>query len=68
MLSVVNNCRDMRNFVFASIGSDGIDGYTDAAGTIADAVTVEKVSTMGLSPKEFLDNNDSYNFFKQTGV
>ncbi|MGQ9690435.1 MAG: glycerate kinase type-2 family protein [Thermoproteota archaeon] len=66
-LSVVNNCGDMRNFIFASIGSDGIDGYTDAAGAIADAVTVEKVSTMGLSPKEFLDNNDSYNFFKQTG-
>ena len=66
-LSVLIGCSDLRNFVFASIGSDGIDGYTDAAGAIADFSTLESACNSRLDPKMFLENNDSYNFFKQTG-
>jgi glycerate-2-kinase len=66
VLSVVLNCKDIKNFVFASIGSDGIDGYTDAAGAIADNFSLEDAVNSGLKPEEFLENNDSYNFFKQT--
>ncbi|NHV06824.1 MAG: glycerate kinase [Thaumarchaeota archaeon] len=66
VLSVVLNCKDVKNFVFASIGSDGIDGYTDAAGAIADNFSLEDAVNSGLKPEEFLENNDSYNFFKQT--
>lgn len=66
VLSVVNSCQYDKNFVFASIGSDGIDGYSDAAGAIADSLTVNAFSEKGLDTEEFLKENDSYNFFKQT--
>jgi len=66
VLSVVLNCEGIKNFVFASIGSDGIDGYTDAAGAIADNLLLEEAINSGLKPEEFLENNDSYTFFKRT--
>jgi glycerate-2-kinase len=67
VLSAVLNCRGLKNFVFASIGSDGIDGYTDAAGAVADSFTLENAYNSRLNPEEFLEDNDSYNFFRQTG-
>lgn len=48
-----------------SAGTDGTDGPTNAAGAIVDGKTIKKASPKGLDPKEFLKNNDSYNFFKQ---
>jgi glycerate 2-kinase len=48
---------------FGSIGTDGIDGPTDAAGAIVDATTAERAAALGLDPQHFLDNNDSYHFF-----
>ncbi|MEM3569605.1 MAG: glycerate kinase [Thermoproteota archaeon] len=65
-LSVLTNCNGLKNFIFVSIGSDGIDGYTDAAGAIADFSTLENAFNKGLNPEVFLEDNDSYNFFKQT--
>ncbi len=47
-----------------SAGTDGTDGPTDAAGAIVDGETVKKAKTIGLNPEEYLNNNDSYNFFK----
>ena len=48
---------------FGSIGTDGIDGPTDAAGAIVDATTAERAAALGLDPRRFLDDNDSYHFF-----
>ncbi|MCL4537623.1 MAG: glycerate kinase [Nitrospirae bacterium] len=48
-----------------SAGTDGTDGPTDAAGAIVDGQTVKKAKTTGLNPEEYLNNNDSYNFFKK---
>jgi len=45
-------------------GTDGTDGPTDAAGAIADGATVARALAQKLDPTAFLDNNDSYNFFK----
>ncbi|MFQ5975558.1 MAG: glycerate kinase [Candidatus Hydrothermarchaeales archaeon] len=53
--------------VIASMGTDGIDGKTDAAGAIADGRSLKKAIELGLSPQDYLDNNDSYNFFKRMG-
>jgi glycerate 2-kinase len=48
---------------FGSIGTDGIDGPTDAAGAIVDATTADRAAALGLDPQRFLDDNDSYHFF-----
>jgi glycerate 2-kinase len=48
-----------------SAGSDGTDGPTDAAGAIVDGRTIEKAGRRGLDPWRYLENNDSYNFFKE---
>lgn len=49
---------------FLSAGTDGADGPTDAAGAIADGQTVAKARATGADPGQYLQNNDSYNFFK----
>ncbi len=51
--------------VIISCGSDGIDN-TDSAGAIADSLTIEKANKLRLDYKKFLENTDSYNFFKKT--
>ncbi len=55
------------DWLIASIGTDGIDGPTDAAGAWADPRTVRTARALGLNPAEYLDDNDAYGFFKQTG-
>lgn len=47
-----------------SAGTDGIDGPTDAAGAIADSSTLNRAEALGLNPRAYLGNNDSYHFFK----
>ena len=47
-----------------SAGTDGIDGPTDAAGAIADSSTLARAAALGLDPRRFLDDNDSYHFFE----
>lgn len=53
--------------VILSGGTDGTDGPTDAAGAVVDSKTVKKAQNSGLNPVNFLENNDSYHFFKKTG-
>jgi glycerate 2-kinase len=53
--------------VFGSIGTDGIDGPTDAAGAIVDATTMTRAAARALDPAAYLRNNDSYHFFSALG-
>ncbi len=53
--------------VVASIGTDGIDGPTDAAGAIVDNTTVRRAGDAHLSPSAFLNRNDAYEFFAKLG-
>ncbi len=50
--------------VILSGGTDGNDGPTDAAGAIADNTTLERARAKNLNFGEYLENNDSYNFFQ----
>jgi glycerate-2-kinase len=54
---------DSLSTVISTIGTDGIDGPTEAAGAIVDGDTYQKARKMNLDPMEFLNNNDSFNFF-----
>ncbi len=47
----------------ASIGTDGIDGPTDAAGAIVDHTTLDRARRLTLQPEAFLERNDAYRFF-----
>ncbi len=53
----------LRHAVVLSAGTDGTDGPTDAAGALADITTQDRARSNGLDPAEYLDNNNSYNFF-----
>lgn len=54
-------------YVCVSVGSDGTDGPTDAAGAIVDHTTLNRAESAGLNAQEYLKNNDSYNFFAPLG-
>ncbi len=50
-----------------SAGTDGTDGPTDAAGAIVNGSTIAKGRALGLDARQYIDNNDSYGYFEQTG-
>ena len=51
--------------VIFSVGSDGTDGPTDAAGGIVDGDTKQNLLNKGIKISDVLNNNDSYNALKQ---
>lgn len=55
------------NILLFSLGSDGTDGPTDAAGGMVDGKTVELLDEKGISIEETLRNNDSYHALKAVG-
>ncbi len=62
-----NRVDGLRNTVFLSGGTDGIDGKSSAAGAIGDETTIERARSLGLKAEDFLQRSDSFRFFTILG-
>jgi hydroxypyruvate reductase len=57
----------MPNAAVFSVGSDGTDGPTDAAGGYADGDTANELAAYGLTVDGVLSENDAYHALEKTG-
>ena len=50
-----------------SAGTDGVDGSSPAAGSVADGETLARAESLGLDPADYFRRSDSYTFFCKLG-
>lgn len=65
-LAAAEGIAGLENTAVFSVGSDGTDGPTDAAGGYCDMFTKGKLADQGMSIYEALQNNDAYHALKRT--
>ena len=56
---------EIAEIAVGSVGTDGIDGPTDAAGAYADTTTITRAHEQSLDPDAYLADNNSYDFFQK---
>ena len=64
-LSAARGIAGMDNALIFSVGSDGTDGPTDAAGGLADGGTCAALEAKGISIDRVLADNDAYHALQQ---
>ena len=68
ILALLGELREIRHpFHILSVGTDGIDGPTDAAGAWIDEKSAAKARRLQLDIDDHLARNDSYSFFDPLG-
>ncbi|MBM61891.1 MAG: glycerate kinase [Acidobacteria bacterium] len=54
--------------VLVSVGTDGVDGPTDAAGALVDSTTISRATALGIpSAESHLSDNNSYEYLDRLG-
>jgi glycerate-2-kinase len=66
-LSASKSIEGLEGVVIGSMGTDGVDGPTDAAGGIVDSHSLTNARLKGIIPLDYLSRNDSNTFFKKLG-
>ena len=66
-LSAAHALTGLPGVLVLSLGTDGTDGPTDAAGAIATGSTIARAAKLGLNSVRMLAENDSNPFFQQLG-
>lgn len=66
-LSAAEGISGLQATAVFSLGSDGTDGPTDAAGGYSDMDTKEQLKTQGISIYDVLQDNDAYHALQKTG-
>jgi glycerate 2-kinase len=57
-----------RSAVFGTLGTDGVDGPTNAAGAVVDGTTFAAMQQAGIDPQQALDSCDSHTALDAAGV
>lgn len=66
-MSASKSIEGLEGVVIGSMGTDGVDGPTDAAGGIVDSHILTNARLKGIDPLDYLSRNDSNTFFKKLG-
>lgn len=66
-LLAATRLQDIQGVIFLSAGTDGNDGNTEMAGAVVDSETVHDALSMNVDPVRYLNDFNSYNFFKTAG-
>jgi hydroxypyruvate reductase len=66
-LGSVCDLAGLNDIALVTLGTDGEDGPTDAAGAVVTGETLEKAGRLQINPRVSLANNDSYHFFEKIG-
>jgi hydroxypyruvate reductase len=65
-LAAANEIAGLKDTAVFSVGSDGTDGPTDAAGGYCDSDTRQQLNDMGIEIYRVLQENDAYHALEKT--
>jgi glycerate 2-kinase len=64
-LAAVNQLEGLPGSLLVTLGTDGEDGPTDAAGAVVTPESASRGLAAGMRARDFLANNDAYGYFSQ---